>query len=466
MPNVSIGQSISPVVFSGQRLDSDRTIVGVPLPDQFGGENFISEYKEIARNGQVIPGDDRTLAFSSFYQPGGISQLGNATFVCNDNNRDDVLLHYRDDSVSVLLHQGGLTPDGTARPSFVWRYTYTEQGNFAFFADVFADYGRQTSLFLLRDGALQEVARTNREIGDTGITTHANGIIPFGSLGLSQSNEVAFPYGGQDRADGYLVLNENGDFLDGYMTDFRLTADDGDFCEINVQGTTLFSTNQGSGVYLRQGGNIVEVFRNNALVPNGNGQFRRFFGNYNQEVDLLNENNEVAFSIGLQNTSLGDENNEAVFRYSLSTAMVEVVRKSEPLPDRLGNFTSMEAYDFNDRGQVLLGGTVGNSGLGNDFAYYIHEPDGSFTAIVKRNEQLLGSTIDDIMQLSLNEQGQVAFGFIPICWATSTRTEASVFVTFHLLSKRLSARILWFKVILTKTAPLTLLTFHRLLICY
>ncbi len=73
---------------------------------------------------------------------------------------------------------------------------------------------------LLNDGVLQEVAREGREVGDTGIIPSA--IVPFGTLGISSNNEVAFAIGGRFRSTGFLLLNENADLIDELTVPFFL----------------------------------------------------------------------------------------------------------------------------------------------------------------------------------------------------------------------------------------------------
>ena len=141
---------------------------------------------------------------------------------------------------------------------------------------------------LLNDGVLQEVAREGREVGDTGIIPSA--IVPFGTLGISSNNEVAFAIGGRFRSTGFLLLNENADLIDELTVPFFFTADDGDFYEFNNQGTAFFSLNEGDNSYqFRQGGEPIELFRNNEPVPNGDGLFGFLSGLFSGESNIINE---------------------------------------------------------------------------------------------------------------------------------------------------------------------------------
>ena len=178
----------------------------------------------------------------------------------------------------------------TALVGTIQRSAFTEEGDFATFATVSGTFENPggTTLFLLNDGVLQEVAREGREVGDTGIIPSA--IVPFGTLGISSNNEVAFAIGGRFRSTGFLLLNENADLIDELTVPFFFTADDGDFYEFNNQGTAFFSLNEGDNSYqFRQGGEPIELFRNNEPVPNGDGLFGFLSGLFSGESNIINE---------------------------------------------------------------------------------------------------------------------------------------------------------------------------------
>jgi hypothetical protein len=104
-----------------------------------------------------------------------------------------------------------------------------------------------------------------------------------------------------------------------------------------------------AGIYRTSGASILEVVRENSLVPDGGGRFAPLFG------PALNNAGQVAFNAFLRDTPLSGTDDSGIYRWSQATGLTKVVRENQLLPEGNGRFSQFDDSSELAEGVVLAG---------------------------------------------------------------------------------------------------------------
>jgi hypothetical protein len=164
--------------------------------------------------------------------------------------------------------------------------------------------------------------------------------------------------------------------------------------------------NDNSGIYLHNGTTLLNRVRQNANVPEGNGQFSSF------AAPRLNSNGQIAFSASLKNTSGGTADNAGIYFHN-GTTLVNRVRENTPVPEGNGLF---DGFGFgtavNTAGEIAFGAVLKNTsgGTADDSGLYLHNGS-TLTNLVRKNAAVPegNGKFTGFGPPSLNDAGLVAF---------------------------------------------------------
>jgi hypothetical protein len=177
----------------------------------------------------------------------------------------------------------------------------------------------------------------------------------------------------------------------------------------NTSGSSI----DNSGVYLHNGTALVNIARENATVPDGDGA--RFDG---FDPPLLNDVGQLVFYTSLRNTNF--QTDVGIYRYS-GGALAKIVREGATPPDGNGQYDSFSRLQLNNTGQIVFSASLRNTsgGLTDNDAFY--ETDGIETVkVARKGDTVVGAVIafldttggyagDFGLRKSFNDFGQVAF---------------------------------------------------------
>jgi hypothetical protein len=163
-----------------------------------------------------------------------------------------------------------------------------------------------------------------------------------------------------------------------------------------------------SGIYLHNGSTLVNIVRANADAPDGNGQFDFLFA----PNQILNAAGQIAFSARLANTSGGESDNEGIYLHNGQT-VVRIARENAAVPDGNGLFSSLTLIDLNNSGQVAFVANLKNTSGGTADDRGIYLANGfDILQVVREGQGLAGSTVVGLVQefdAMLNDSGQLAY---------------------------------------------------------
>jgi hypothetical protein len=176
--------------------------------------------------------------------------------------------------------------------------------------------------------------------------------------------------------------------------------------------STLKSTSGGSlddtGLFFYNGTAVVTIARENALVPEGNGRFDSV-----AVFAAQNDAGQIAFSAGLRNTSGGTADDSGVYLYN-GSALVNLARENALAPDGNGRFDGFSSSGLNNSGQVVFYGFLKNTsgGTADDLGIYLHNGS-AVVNLARKNDSVPegnGQISGFFSILHLNDAGQVVFG--------------------------------------------------------
>ncbi len=162
-----------------------------------------------------------------------------------------------------------------------------------------------------------------------------------------------------------------------------------------------------SGIFRSDDEALVEIVRSGQMTPSGNGTF----GSLLLTVAAMNDVGEAAFVVGLDDTALEGADNVGVFRGD-GTQMIEIVRRSDFLPDRDGRFLDIAApIALNNSGQVLFAASISATAPGTDVGLFLGDGT-TLTPVVRLGDAVPGG--DGVIagfdnSIALNNEGQVMF---------------------------------------------------------
>ena len=249
-----------------------------------------------------------------------------------------------------------------------------------------------------------EVVFRNRILGTSGGFNDALGLFRAGRATVTQL--IRQP---QPAPDG------NGTFVD-----FSVSRID-DTSQVAFLGF-LRGTSKGSaddtGIFLTNGGRVMQLVREGQLVPDGNGMFSGeplFDSGFIRRLAMNNEG-QLAFMAGISNTRGGANDDRGVFLVD-GTIISQLLRKGDPAPDGNGTFDDFDLNGgiyLNEDGQVAFAATLANTSGGTDDDIGIFLVDGSTVIQLVREGQRApsGGTFFGLnmnRSSALAEDGQVAF---------------------------------------------------------
>lgn len=158
---------------------------------------------------------------------------------------------------------------------------------------------------------------------------------------------------------------------------------------------------------------VVESIRVVAVTgdpaPDGNGYLRRNFS-----APVINEAGQVAFSVVLEGTSGGSEDDSGIYRFD-PTGLMQIARTGQAPPEGNGKFSDLDLPTMNDSGQVAFYAFLHPTAGGISDGRAIYRTTGNALSLIARNGQsAAGDGLFDTLRYeyhppSLNNAGQVAF---------------------------------------------------------
>ena len=280
----------------------------VGIDDQDSGIYRIDEtgYTRIAREGDAAP--DSSQTFVSFGDP-ALNDNGQTAFGTTLSDGTGGLLRSDGISQTWIARENDNVPGDGNISSFLQSPAINNAGQVAFNAllgGVGVSFGNNEAIYLGDGTGLTRVAREGQASPD-GDGTFGDG--EFDEYALNEAGQVAFITNLQDTDGG-------------------------------------FDDNQ--GIYISNGGTLEQIVRADDAVPNGDGDFN-FFGKL-----ALNDQGQIAFRAGLEETSGSSEFPDAIFVYDEQLGLMEVARAGDPLLN--STISDLELADgINERGNPASG---------------------------------------------------------------------------------------------------------------
>ena len=176
----------------------------------------------------------------------------------------------------------------------------------------------------------------------------------------------------------------------------------------NTSGSSI----DNSGVYLHNGTALVNIVRENANVPEGDGRFDGF------GFPAVNDAGQVAFYSTLRNTN--SQTDSGIYLHN-GSALVKFVREGASPPEGNGQYESFSRLHLNNTGQIAFSAFMRNTSgeFTDNIGFYV--TDGIETVkVARKGDSLIGAVItfldttggyagDFGLRKSFNDFGQVAF---------------------------------------------------------
>lgn len=169
----------------------------------------------------------------------------------------------------------------------------------------------------------------------------------------------------------------------------------------------------GEGVFVGDGGPLAEIARSGNPAPGGGT-----LGSLTSA--LVNGAGQVAF--GAKLSGVGGSLPAGIYRRDAGGgALVPIVRTGQQAPDGNGTFDLLEGFALNDAGQVVFRAYLaGGSGPQGDHGIFLHDDAAGLVQLLRMGDPLLGSSVLELGLVtqvdqdrrSLNDRGQVSFGFV------------------------------------------------------
>ena len=263
----------------------------------------------------------------------------------------------------------------------------------------------QDGIYVYNGQALAKLARRNDPLPDGDGT--------FGSFtsypSVNSSGQVAFQAtGGSGRAvylhtgESFVELSREGDAPpegNGVFTAYSTRAQINDLGQVATLAylrNTIEPPNDGTGIYLHDGANLVTIARENTPAPDGNG----VFGDLDDPV--LNSEGMVAFRTNLRNTIGGGTGNGAgpddtgLYLHD-GAALVNLARENNPAPEGNGDFSRFSEPAMNRTSLVAFAAVLKNIGPDSTTGSGVYLTDGIETLNAARTGDVLaGKTVSSI----------------------------------------------------------------------
>ena len=292
-----------------------------------------------------------------------------------------------------------------------------------------------TCCFLVLLSTTQVVAQTRTEtVLRSGDSAAGNGVfdrfvrVVFSNNGLIVEGLLEQTQNGEDDDFGLFSVDSNGVFElarqgdvppegNGVFNGPRFNSQDSTG---NVYFHSGFFGVQGRSFYRHDGNRITRLFGTGDVTSDGSISS---LGN-----PKSNRRGQVATIAGLQNTSLGHANDQALINWNGST-LQEIVREGGAALDDNGNFGRLLRTDLNFFNQVLLfsnfENSVGNGVVDQGLTLWTN---GVGQQVVRSGQSLDGVVVESFGDESINSAGQVAFGADYLDSTTSGNSFDAIFL--------------------------------------
>jgi hypothetical protein len=379
---------------------------------------------------------DGAGAFVAFGDDLTLNDDGQVAFrgrIQNVPDRDGIFRIEPDGGVVQLVRTLGPAPDGNGQFDFLQYPAMNPSGRVAFGADLrdtLAGDLDDTGLFLADGASLVQVARAGQAAPDG---NGAFAAFPYDAPILNDAGQVAFnaqltaTAGGTDDNDGVFRADPAGPLVQ-IARKGQLVPGGGAYFDtipyglvgINNPGQVAFradltdtpgGTDAGTGIYLGDGTDLVQIARTGQGSPDGNGVFTQFRSVFSPAV---NDAGQVAFRADLAGTQNGSRDDQGVYVGDSAGGLRQVLRADQPAPDGKGFFDSFGLPALNNAGQVVV--FVGHrTPPYTDFsdAWGLYRADGLSTPLqIVRGGQPTpdgDGVFDTFVNPALNDRGQAAF---------------------------------------------------------
>lgn len=341
---------------AGLRNTSSNIDSGIYL---YNGSSLV----ELAREGATIP--EGNGQFSVFGNPivNSSGQLAFQATLLNTFPQNDTGIYFHNGTVLLnRAREDASAPEGNGQFAAFSSFVLNSVGQVAFQASLrntSSGSNDDSGIYLHNGAALLNRARENATVPG------GNGqFASFGNPVLNSSGQLAFQAtlrntsgGTNDDSgvyvhDGTMLLSrarENGSVPEGNGTlagfgEPNMSASGQVAFQASLRNTSGLGTDD-SGIYLQNGTTLINIARENATVPEGNGKFATF-GN-----PVVNSNGQVAFQATLRNTNGGSNNDSGIYLHN-GSALVNIARENSasfgglkaPLGDPLLNANGLVAF--------------------------------------------------------------------------------------------------------------------------
>ena len=425
------GQSISIIAQSGDLVpDQDGVFdnLSAPLLGDSGRVSFFStvdsslgDYdglfvfdeglnRTVARQGVLAPGS--TSTYSTFpFSSRGVNDAGNLVFRSNlisGDSSQGVFVGNGLGTISVA-QQGDSSPAGPAFFNF-GTPSINQKNQIAFEGCL------TMSLYFFDPGSAVV------EVLTAGDSTPAGGQFElFGRPLLNEQNQMAF-FANANLPEATGIFLATLDSVTTVATEQQsipaanATFDSvSQFPNLNDVGDVVFQadlTDGTTGIYLFEGGDIVQVARSGESLPGGDGVFGSF-GNSN--LPIVNNQGQIVFQCDVLGTSTPNDAGIFIFQ---DGAVIDSIRVGTAVDN--GAISLLDDIAVNEKGQVAFSAEV-EAGLPEPLeAIFLLSPGLGLVEVIRESDQLLQSEIDSLSfpsgmlhngdeKSGFNNLGQVSF---------------------------------------------------------
>ncbi len=387
----------------------------------------------VAQVGALTPDGIKTYGSVIPYQ---LTQNNQVVFYCEQGPTFDERFYLADDhSIRLLVRSDESLPDGTGR--FLYNDgSANSNGQFAFSSETYDNKNQFSGnhIFLLTGDQLSQIASDGQAgpggapftsiydyrpaINNSGqilfAATYANGPV-FSLVRFDGTTYTELYHSGvSPRGDGTVIA------LDNYVFNNLGQAA---FSVPDIVGDSTVFTNWHPALFRSDGNSLVEVLQSGDPAPGGSGIISTDINpNSRTTQPLFNNAGQLAFLASITGSNGGATDGIGIFiTDSTATSLSEVARVGQQAPDGNG-FLSFPAslasplsstIALNDHGDLaILCQLTGTSGGANDDSALYLWSNGHLVQIAHEGDHLLGSTIQSLRAIQLNNADQVAYGFV------------------------------------------------------
>jgi hypothetical protein len=332
---------------------------------------------------------------------------------------DDSGIYYHDgSSVFLRARENAPVPEGNGLFNNFAPPVIDAAGDVAFYAGLKSTAGGtadNSGLYLHNGTILTNFARANGNApgggqysGFAGVTPalHGGMAVYYADLknttGGATDNSGIFFYRGFDTLqvvrENALVPEGNGrfDYFDFPWPAAVLNGSSQIAFTANLRNTTAPGVDD-SGIYLWDNGVLINRARENALVPEGNGRFDSF------QLPVLNTSGEILFQASLRGTSGATADDSGIYLHN-GTTMLNIARENAAAPDDYGLFSGFREPVLNSGGQVAFVASLKNTPAGSDSGIYLGDGTEQMK-VIRTGETLAGKTVLTLYLYSGTTQG-------------------------------------------------------------